>query len=311
MSNTYRIKNNMASDITLVGQLILPGEYYTVSDIEISEWRTSDDVMTAIATGQVIVNDGVKDYTDKTQAWTWFTGNEAPPKTQEGYWQQVLVPPSQLAGNKGINWVVETYLDAGYNYEETMTIPNGMTFVLNWVAVDSPTVPSHTTISWEYWSSAKGKYIMHSPDVCPVSQYQMKTEVSIITSGVSEILVTAAPKFDLNNIVKDALYAISSANGTTIQHTTIVSADPSSMTIFLSAPTVHPLPAGAHITLLERPLASIGTYGAPGKIEWASPPTFEGNGKSFVNVNIKNVDSSLAGGCTVMINGYLTPSKEE
>jgi hypothetical protein len=311
MSNTIRIKNATPSDITLAGQVITPGQYYTLSDIELPEWRTDNGVMLAVANGTAIVNDGTKDYIDTTQGWSWFTGNDAPPKTTEGYWQQVTIPPSMLEGNRAINWVVETYLNAGAEFEETMTVPEDTTFVMNWVAVDSPTIPSHTTVAWQYWSSAKGKYINLAPDVCPVAQYQMKTKVSVITSGATEILVTAAPKFKLENIVKHALYAFASANGVTIQHTTITSANPETNTIYLSAATVHPLPAGAYITLLERPLASIGTHGSPGKLEWAAPPTFEGNGKSFVNIKVKNVSESMAGQSTVMINGYFTPTKGE
>lgn len=311
MTKVIRVYNRSGQDDTWMGQLISNAGYVELSEDMGRIWSDDDEVFQSIGSGDLTVNDGAGDIKDPTAGYKWLSGNDTPPRTSEGIWQQMLVAPSQLAGNKGINWVMNTYIEAGAEYEETMTVPDGMTFVLNWVAVDSPTVPSHTTVTWEYWSEAKGKFIMVAPDVCPVSQFSMKVKETVATSGVSTISVTAAPKFSLDYIEPETLWVFASSNGTTVQHTRITSADSSAKTITLSAPTVHPLNEDSYITLVERPVASIGTVGSPGKLDWAAPVTFEGNGKNFVNIKIRNVDESLAGQCTVMVNGYLTPTEGE
>lgn len=311
MSKIIRVYNNSGANNTWVGQLVSADSFVELTEDEGRLWSDDNDVFQDIGAGDLVINDGSNDFTDPTDGFKWLAGNDTPPRTKEGIWQQVLVAPSQLEGNKGINWVTSVYIEAGADYEETMTVPDGSTFILNWVTVDSPTVPSHITLTWEYWSESKGKFVQIAPDICPISQYSMKVKESVVTSGVSTIQVTAAPKFSLDYIEPETLWAFVSSNGTTVQHTTIIDSDSSAMTITLSAPTVHPLHQDTYITLIERPVASLGTRGTPGRIEWAAPVSFEGNGDSFVNIKVRNVDESLAGLCTVMVNGYLTPTEGE
>lgn len=54
-------KNTTQSDITIAGQVISANSQYSVQDLERALWSTSDLLITKIASGDIVINDGLND----------------------------------------------------------------------------------------------------------------------------------------------------------------------------------------------------------------------------------------------------------
>lgn len=73
-----KIKNNDSVAHTWCGQEIQPGDYYQIQAFEEVRWAEDSTLLTAVATGIAVVNDGTDDITDVNEAIN-FLKNEVPP----------------------------------------------------------------------------------------------------------------------------------------------------------------------------------------------------------------------------------------
>jgi len=76
MPQIIKLKNNTATNGSWLGQTIVAGEYYDISE-SIMNWQ-DEDILAAISSGDLIVNDGTVDITDPVQGWNWVLGNTMP-----------------------------------------------------------------------------------------------------------------------------------------------------------------------------------------------------------------------------------------
>lgn len=92
---SHILKNQTASDIVLdIGRTIPASGQYTIDIANLVPFQTSNDVVTYIASGDVLYNDGVNDYSDSSEALRLLNGGthsvsirEIPPfaaKTKDG-----------------------------------------------------------------------------------------------------------------------------------------------------------------------------------------------------------------------------------
>jgi hypothetical protein len=63
-----QVKNNKVDVDTWCGMMIEPGAYYEIQSIELSRWQNNSQVLTDIASGDLIVNNGTADITDMATA---------------------------------------------------------------------------------------------------------------------------------------------------------------------------------------------------------------------------------------------------
>lgn len=69
-----RVKNNTGAPRAWVNQEIQPGEYYQIQSEEETRWANDSTLLTSIAAGDAIVNDGDSDLTDVNQAINHLKG---------------------------------------------------------------------------------------------------------------------------------------------------------------------------------------------------------------------------------------------
>jgi len=72
---TVKIKNTGSSAKTYVGQTINAGAYYTILPEELQSYKVSGKVFTDVASGALVVSDGVTDFADPVQGWDFLLGN--------------------------------------------------------------------------------------------------------------------------------------------------------------------------------------------------------------------------------------------
>jgi len=70
-----RIKNADVVDRTWVGQIIAPGQYYTIQDVQLLSWQTDDTLLASIANGTAIVNNGISDIRGINDQVNFLKGN--------------------------------------------------------------------------------------------------------------------------------------------------------------------------------------------------------------------------------------------
>ena len=75
MSRIVKVKNTKAVSDVWVGQTINPSEYFTIADSQLTSWRENTKVYTDVASGDLVVNDGSIDFTNKVDGWNWLLGN--------------------------------------------------------------------------------------------------------------------------------------------------------------------------------------------------------------------------------------------
>jgi len=63
-----KIKNATTTSKTWCGQTIEPNEYYTIQEIEYGAWASNSALLTAIANGEAVINDGTSDINDVNRA---------------------------------------------------------------------------------------------------------------------------------------------------------------------------------------------------------------------------------------------------
>jgi hypothetical protein len=63
-----KIKNNDSAAHTWLGQTVQPGAYYTLQTLEETLWANDSTLLTAVAAGIAIVNDGASDFSDVNKA---------------------------------------------------------------------------------------------------------------------------------------------------------------------------------------------------------------------------------------------------
>jgi hypothetical protein len=71
-----QVKNNKQTVDTWCGMEIQPASYYTIQDIELSQWQNNSKVLSDIGAGNLIVNDGSIDITDVATAINKLKGNQ-------------------------------------------------------------------------------------------------------------------------------------------------------------------------------------------------------------------------------------------
>lgn len=79
-----KFKNNKLEADSWVGQLIEPGAYYTIEDFELFRWQNDSKVLTDIAAGNGIVNDGSSDILDVASAINFLKDEDATPRDTDG-----------------------------------------------------------------------------------------------------------------------------------------------------------------------------------------------------------------------------------
>lgn len=63
-----RVKNTGPDPIVRCSQTLTPGAYYTIESFELLAWQNSSQVVTDIASGLLVMNDGNADVTDVSKA---------------------------------------------------------------------------------------------------------------------------------------------------------------------------------------------------------------------------------------------------
>ena len=77
MSKIIKIKNTTGSNKTYQSQLILPNEYYQIELFELTGYISDNIVFTAIANGDLVVNNGTIDLINAIDGWNWLSGDDA------------------------------------------------------------------------------------------------------------------------------------------------------------------------------------------------------------------------------------------
>jgi len=75
VSRIVKVKNDTLSDEVWRGTLIASGTYYQLHELEFLKWKTDNHVYGSVASGTLLVNDGVVDFTDPVDGWDWLVGD--------------------------------------------------------------------------------------------------------------------------------------------------------------------------------------------------------------------------------------------
>jgi len=101
MSRIVKVKNNTVSDLTAAGATIIAGEYYTLSASDLAQWTDDSDIFAFIASGDLVVNNGINDITDSVTGWSWILGDTMPTSPSLG--DKLLVHSSSKPEPPGVS----------------------------------------------------------------------------------------------------------------------------------------------------------------------------------------------------------------
>jgi hypothetical protein len=79
-----QVKNNKVGTDTWCGMMIEPNAYYELQTLELSKWQNNSKVLTDIASGDLVVNNGTSDITDVALAINFLKGIDSAPKDING-----------------------------------------------------------------------------------------------------------------------------------------------------------------------------------------------------------------------------------
>ena len=143
-----KIKNNDVTTHIWAGQEVEPGEYYSIPDLEQSRWRNDDALLTDIANGIAVVNNGTTDISGVNNQINFLKGNPL-----LGLSGAPIVESSRLVGQPGsrsLSCVTANLGDRTTWYQksiqvtnETLTTSDNLTFSsLNpwWININHPTL---------------------------------------------------------------------------------------------------------------------------------------------------------------------------
>ena len=118
MARIYKVKNTGA-DSNWIGQTILSGEYYVLTEQEHPKWIKSTTVFSDIASGVLVVNQGmdtIDDMTNVVKAWKWFEGDNTFPISDVDN-MKIAVHASPKPSNVDGNIIYAIWLGAGDNLD--------------------------------------------------------------------------------------------------------------------------------------------------------------------------------------------------
>lgn len=78
MGKIVKVKNTLGVDTTWVGQTILAGEYFTIPENVVLSWKNDSAVFLSVGNGELLVNNGIVDFTKPTDGWNWLSGETFP-----------------------------------------------------------------------------------------------------------------------------------------------------------------------------------------------------------------------------------------
>lgn len=307
-SRIIKLFNNHTDAIFVRGDQILPGEYYTVPQTELSFLINDELLFSDISTGKLLVNDGANNIINSVEGWGWLIGNNAPPKSSEGYWSVTNKSESLLDGNQTVNWVSNRFLDSLSEYSETFIIPNNKTFVFTLFGTDSPNVSVFSTVEFYQYMNDE-EYFRISPNIDPSNVWVFKS-VSSADSSTGTAEITYNNYIDNQNLPVSAIYAVTPVSGenSVIGYIKINDIDTSANTILFSAFSSFDFQPNARIGLVDRYITALGTDSNTATVTYNSPLTFTGNGKNFLKLTVRNTHSTDAGFAGATVNGFLKPN---
>ena len=78
---TVEVKNNKTSSDVWVGQTLAAQESYIIPNLHMDRWRDDLKVFTDISTGDLVVSNGVTEFTSTVEAYQWLSGDTSSVKS--------------------------------------------------------------------------------------------------------------------------------------------------------------------------------------------------------------------------------------
>jgi len=317
VARIVKVKNTGA-DGTWQGQLILSGEYYTVTDSEIEFWRSNATVFADVGNGRLLVNDGSDDFTEAPQGWEWFLGEfgkvvtagiddqgnivetTAAPVTNDGETHTIQSNMANVTGNKLVNWSMHYTLGADTSIDERFVVPAGETASIEFVQGYSSAVPFSVEVNWY-----RGPGNRINPAIDP-KDYAIQAVNGAHAGGSTVITLKAGGHgFAFNALEINKRYAFLTSSGTTFVREVTAKNVPSK-TVTLGAGIPSDLSNGDDFALVDRPIARLGGDANNALMDFEVAPSFRGDGTRYLELVIKNESLTDSGDVFAVVNGWTT-----
>jgi len=158
-----RVKNISGFDLTLLGQTINVGEYYTINKDRETEWVASQDVRDSITFGNILMNDGFVDITEISEGIKYLENLFEPYNPDD----HIYMMQANMIYNNFLNHSEKIYLEEslinasvdtfqGYNKLESYSdvVVDGSALVLGGPLPTTYDLMEDPTTTWEDESDA-------------------------------------------------------------------------------------------------------------------------------------------------------------
>lgn len=306
MARLIRVKNTNATD-SWEGQVIAPGEYYTLEESEYERWAKSSKVYGSVSNGTLIVNNGadnIDDFVNPISGWKWLAGDTTPPQSADGDWHIVNENFAHISGNKGINWVIEKDMENEEGYSEILVLPAGRHATLNMMRGGSDQVPSTVKLEW-FVELEVDVFMRYNPWIRADEVIAARVN-GAHTSGDTVITLQNTDN-EIAKIRKYHYHQFYDAATSNTFFAKIIDKDLGANTITLSSGIPIDLAHNSSLALTDRAIGRIGNQIASDSLVWVSPPNeFYGNGKNYFKLTVTNEDNMRVGLITANLNGWHT-----
>jgi hypothetical protein len=300
-------KNTTTGNIEIMdlGITIEAGRTYDLSTISKSSLETSEDIVILLSNEmiKIIKNEQPEEFFSVSEAIRLIVNNKLQVDKLAVSGEGIVVNENNghLPGNTVINWNVEKYLKPQDNYTERLIVPIGTIATINMFSGGSYNVPTFIKLEWFKWVSDLNTHIRVNPDIrmselftgqidgTPISN----TEI-VIKNGQSQISdFEVGLWYEIETTTNIPYYT--KFVDIDVPNNKLIAQTPLPLTIF---------PTDAKIALVDRVLAQNGNQLSTNTTSWASPPRIQGDGLSYIQINISNEDLSEPGIVTAMLNGW-------
>lgn len=295
-----RLKN-ISNDLIFINGTGLPiNEYYEIPNNEYLQYISDTALLENISNGNIVVNDGYRDITNKIDAWNYLIGRIDPPRTNEGFWTILSKKESELEDSELLNVVFSRCVNPGSFFEEYIYIPVNKLFKLKNFISDSPSCSLYTIV--EYYVKFNDSYYVYNPMINSEYIYDLVVEEKF---NVGDNFI----KVKYNQLYENIYYKnfnneiICYNEGNIKKYFISSNFDESEMKIYVNNLNSE-INVGTKLLNSSGSIISIGSENSPSSILYEAPLEFKWHDESYLKIISRNISNKDVGLINITLNGY-------